>query len=397
MAQHPAGAATGRNLPVDGLRGLLALLVLVYHCMGWLGLSLPAWLKATGLMGVDGFFVISGYALARVYRNAAWHEPKVVLDYVWKRVMRIAPLLFFATALALAPRRLIPVLAGFALIWLALRHRRGARALAQGALLAGVLLHLALTKPDPSMLPTLSLLWAFVDPTLSLPVGSWSIGVELVFYFALPLVFVVTRGSRWMLLSVLGLSVIAAIAFQAFHATALQPGAPAQNWRNYVAVPHHAYFFIAGMALCAWQEMGKASPRVWAGLTIGLAALYVASASYGAPDHGWLRAWSAALTIGIVAGVTMLESVRLPAGFSMGLVALGEVSYGVYMLHPPVFQWVHERVLRDAGSPGLEVAVTLVATVAMAALTRTTFERTFEGLRRARRAQPAPSLAGRAQ
>lgn len=394
MQLHASAVLGKRNVPVDAFRGILALLVAAYHSMGWLGLPIPSWLKVTGLMGVDAFFVISGYALTRVYGDTDWRRLETAAGYVAKRVARIAPLLFFATVLALAPSRLLPVVAGMALLWLVLRRRPVLLVCSQAALVVAVLGQAMLRKPDVSAWPTLSLLWGFVDPTLSLPTGSWSIGVELVFYFVLPLLLLAARRNRWAMLGLLLLACLAAVAFQLLRDTLLQPGMPAQNWRNYTAVPHHAYFFVAGMALAVWQPYLRASPRTWVAVVLLASAVYVLSAKIGPASQGWARAWFAVLAIAIVSGVAMLEVVPLPAAFSRLLILLGEASYGLYMLHPAVFTHVHRGSAWLAG--WMEVGLTLVATLGLALLTRKVFERPFEQLRSARRKPVPAGLVSRA-
>lgn len=58
---------------LDGLRGILAIIVAIYHIQEWMGLVLPAevedFLARTAVYGVCGFFAISGASMVIAARN----------------------------------------------------------------------------------------------------------------------------------------------------------------------------------------------------------------------------------------------------------------------------------------------------------------------------------------
>jgi peptidoglycan/LPS O-acetylase OafA/YrhL len=87
----PASPAQSRNLSLDGLRGIAVLLVLLYH---------HHYLNA-GWMGVDLFFVLSGYLITSILRST--RTDKFFWSSFWiKRFARILPplvLLLLATRL----------------------------------------------------------------------------------------------------------------------------------------------------------------------------------------------------------------------------------------------------------------------------------------------------------
>jgi len=106
-------STTTRNeLPaLTGLRGIAALWVFLYHTRlltqeihhGALdGLSM---ISAAGYLGVDLFFVLSGFVIAYHYADLELHRSlRNFGDYLWKRVARIYPahvaaLILFAVSL----------------------------------------------------------------------------------------------------------------------------------------------------------------------------------------------------------------------------------------------------------------------------------------------------------
>jgi peptidoglycan/LPS O-acetylase OafA/YrhL len=71
---------------LDGLRGVAALGVLLYHLGGW---TYRPWLMAHGYLAVDFFFCLSGFVLAHAYgaREIGW------LGFMRARLIRVWPLI----------------------------------------------------------------------------------------------------------------------------------------------------------------------------------------------------------------------------------------------------------------------------------------------------------------
>jgi peptidoglycan/LPS O-acetylase OafA/YrhL len=83
---------------LTGLRGVAAAWVFLFHCGDFLRHPLPqaahalGFLGAAGYMGVDIFFVLSGFVLALNYTDAAVHRsPSSYMGFLWKRLARIYP------------------------------------------------------------------------------------------------------------------------------------------------------------------------------------------------------------------------------------------------------------------------------------------------------------------
>ena len=94
MAQALDAVTQRRLLPsIQGLRGIAVLLVVLYHA------DLPI---GAGYVGVDVFFVISGFVITRLVLNRSEHTDRLGLKSFWAaRVRRLAPALAVAIVLTL--------------------------------------------------------------------------------------------------------------------------------------------------------------------------------------------------------------------------------------------------------------------------------------------------------
>ena len=90
----PASTADGRWATLDGIRGLAIIAVFLSHAAydsttGWLARS-SAW----GWMGVDLFFVLSGFLITGILLDAIGQPPRVYYgNFYARRLLRLAPAL----------------------------------------------------------------------------------------------------------------------------------------------------------------------------------------------------------------------------------------------------------------------------------------------------------------
>jgi peptidoglycan/LPS O-acetylase OafA/YrhL len=178
----PARRTGGRDLRLDGIRGVAVLLVLLYHTTPPVRL-LPAdrRLLPGGWLGVDVFFVLSGYLITSLLLTE------------WRETGRIDRLAFYGRRV----RRLLPALAVLVVAWLALTF-------------SGLLpVERLRTPPTPAgtqlaLVPVVGAFTFFYNWVLALglpsPVGMvhlWSLSVEEQFYLVWPTVLVlVTARAR---------------------------------------------------------------------------------------------------------------------------------------------------------------------------------------------------------
>jgi peptidoglycan/LPS O-acetylase OafA/YrhL len=97
VGSPPPPVGSGRVLAVDGLRGVAALLVVIFHLHGAISRSATGWLWApldwaarNGFLGVDIFFVISGYVIALTVSKGA-PTPGYFGRFIVRRSIRLDP------------------------------------------------------------------------------------------------------------------------------------------------------------------------------------------------------------------------------------------------------------------------------------------------------------------
>ena len=287
------------------LRGLMALAVAVYHLGIWnamtqIGSRTNTVLAILGNYGVQGFFVVSGFCFFFLYRDTRWNG-KALAGFHIKRFFRIAPLYYLAVIANIVLKQ--PVV-----------FSTNARMLSENATLTFGLFH----------------------PNHALVLGGWSIGIEYVFYLALPLLLILTR--RTWAMALLAIALVAVAWPWTFHWIPAASHAHDMKFHTYVLVRNHAFLFLMGGLLARlWMATPRRlSPWVGAGLLL-LVAILVWPRGPVSYDHfemlvGWARVRYVAA---FVAAVGIFSFTELPqTHWRRALVILGDLSYSVYLLHP---------------------------------------------------------------
>ena len=311
----------GRYLPaLDGVRGLAILMVLLYHFVAQTTATNPleaavTWPLSYGLLGVDLFFVLSGFLITGILYDSR-EDQRYFRNFYMRRVLRIFPLYYGVLAVVFLVVPLIPPLRGSELG--ALGEHQGWAWL--------YLVNVYLAKEGA---------WA-----LSYVEHFWSLAVEEHFYFVWPLVvWLLARTPRALMVAALG---IAALSFGA------RVAASAMGV-NLVAVTVLTPFQLDALCLGGFfavrlrQPGGEAAvKRLMAPLA--LVALAVLLVSVGIPRSGDA---GVALTRSLRGGafrvlfaVLLLHAVFAPAASlasrffrNGGMIALGKYSYGLYVYH----------------------------------------------------------------
>ncbi|GAB4099975.1 acyltransferase family protein [Sinomonas halotolerans] len=369
-ARRTAEPAHGIRGDIQGLRALAVALVVVYHL--W-----PHRLTG-GFVGVDVFFVISGFLItSHIVENppATWRD---LVAFWGKRVRRLLPASLLVLAVtAVATRLLAP-------------SSRWEDIAAQTISAALYVQNWALSVSSVDYLAA--------ENAPSPVQHFWSLSVEEQFYLLWPVLFLVVfaLSARWGMRRLrasgiaLGVVFAASLAYSVYATAQTPPSA-------YFVTPTRVWeLALGGLVAVAVAARGRRSLRgghaasaragdtavVWAGLACILAAAVLYTGRTPFPGY------TALLPVLGAAAVIWGDAPR--HGFSpaplMGLRPvrfLGDISYSVYLWHWPLIALVP---FVSGGSLGpLDKAAILVATLCLAWLTKTFVE---DRLRRAPRRRP---------
>ncbi|MEM7339757.1 MAG: acyltransferase family protein [Actinomycetota bacterium] len=326
MMQQPGvpGVRQGRFRPdIQGLRAVAVLLVVAYHA----GVVFPG-----GYIGVDVFFVLSGYVIARTLLDELAETGRVSFSrFYLRRIKRLLP--------ALAVVLIVVLLGGILLTGAGVQPVLARTGI--GASLLNANTYLASQAASGDYFAPRS----EANPLLH----TWSLSVEEQFYLVFPAAVAgawalgrrTGRSSVALVAVVLGIgaAVSAGLAW-ALTARAIDPGGFGPTIAFYTA-PARAWEFAAGaMVALAAPQLASFGRRLGATAAIGGAVAVVGSAllfTAATPFPG-LAAWIPVLgTVGLVAaGDTRLASVTDAWLGWQPLRYLGDLSYGWYLWHWPL-------------------------------------------------------------
>lgn len=295
---------------LTGIRALAAFLVLLLHADQNIALGITRiGVVSRGYLGVDLFFLLSGFILTYVYfdsmRQPRWRTFGI---FMWHRFIRLYPV--HITVLA----ALVAVVLGSARVGLNLRSPE---AFTLDALPWQVLLIHA---------------WGVTDQ-VSWNVPSWSISAEWFAYLCSPLVAAGLSHVRnpYVLLLIAATSLgIAAMIFS-FAGWGLS-GA----WIAPSALVRIAGSFVCGAALCRYAILRQALERKSAfndATAIIALVAFLVGPSFGVPDFALI-----ALLAVFIATLSMSKGITAQLFSLAPIVWLGEISYSLYMVHFPVLR-----------------------------------------------------------
>jgi peptidoglycan/LPS O-acetylase OafA/YrhL len=383
---HPPARRSDHFAPVDGLRALSVLWVIAFHVTTELGRALPRddlllrFLRR-GFLGVDVFFVISGFLIGfLVLRDRRDRGYVDVGRFYYRRALRVLPAYWFTLALYCAML---------------------------GANRENVIWNLAFVN---NFLPghEQCMSWA------------WSLAVEEQFYLVFPgfvwLLYCVRRRRVRFLFAMLVLAFVVRGAF--IYADDLYLPGPDrdQRWldtfytRTYARYGSLLCGVIAAYLLLHTNVLARFRRSMWRVPLVLASVAVIGDMALRGPvlEHGW-PSWTnfvylttasylfaiavACLMLASIAGVRELGwlSRLLQARW---LFPIGQLSYASYLVHLLIIAWLLEsRTLRRAQSLAelsWQGLVVVIATLAMAATIYLVLERPLMNLRDLRRAGRPP-------
>lgn len=373
MRQGGVRAEVGFIAPVEGLRGVAVLLVVVFHYFvlldarfadPWIAAA-DAWLPAkvvarNGMIGVDLFFLITGFLLVLPWlRNeAAGGAAPSAAAFYRRRMRRILPA-YYVHLLALFLVAL-PLLRGLEFWRYNTVH-----------VLENLSAHILLVH---YFTPATS-------GALSVNGALWSLALEAQFYLLLPLLAPVfarapVRTAAVLVALALAWRWLAAHHLDAWVAwmRAIEPrwNVTEAGARHLLAtqLPGYLAHFAAGMlAALAWLRSRQAAPS-WKRGAVATGALAVLGALH-APGGWVLGEWTWIVALAALAAVFTTAVVR-PGPVASRLLSAaplafaGRVSYSAYLYHVPLLLLVNAWAPEVTGSSPLVLPAYLAAVAAVA-------------------------------
>ena len=327
-----SSASTKYRPDIDGLRAIAVMLVVIFH-------AFPETMPG-GFIGVDIFFVISGFLITGIIVRELDQERFSLLAFYNRRIRRIFPALIVVLCVTLVLGWLWMLPAAYAQL--------SSDVFASAAFFANIALLLQSGYFD---------IESARKPLLHL----WSLGIEEQFYLFWPLML--------MLVARLRLSMLAAVSIAGLASFVLNVALIGSNPVATFYLPFtRAWELLAGAALaCSWNQLSHS--RTVSNLRAFVGIFLIATAAGVLDTKSAFPGWWAVLPVG---GAALLLSA--PAAWfcrsvlaSPPLVWIGLISYPLYLWHWPLL--VFFGIIKFAPLTLLERGLTVGLSFALAWLT----------------------------
>ncbi len=309
MKALPVNAASSGLFPIvkhipeiDGLRAIAVLSVLLYHVnAGWL---------SGGYVGVDVFFVISGYLISNMLLTDVTEGRLSLKRFYVRRILRIAPALFVTLAVT-------------ALVFFALFPPVWSREL---------LISLASALLSFSNLWFYSTVDYFANNATSPVLHTWSLAVEEQFYLCIPLLLLAISRKGWIRFKIPIFGTLLIASLLASIAAAHDPGQS-----GYFLPWLRAWELLCGTMLACARIENLSRPIKQVVSIAGVAMILLACYLYDdfTPFPGYTALLPCVGAVGVIAGASGggVANRILQTGFMRWV---GKISYSLYLVHWPL-------------------------------------------------------------
>lgn len=344
---------------LNGLRFLCIAPVLWHHAPFWTGMADPALIWTRGFVGVDFFFVLSGFLITTLFLREEDRNGRISLrGFYWRRILRIFPVYLLLVTLLV-------------LYWVVLKGR---------------------DDLAPLVPYYYFFLANFLKTDIPLLAPTWSLSVEEQYYLIWPLMLLLLpqiARLRGVFLAVLvALCVASAMGWLAF--LGIRPIETEHALWTLPASGYGAILLGSLVAVTLHQPGGYGVLHRLCGFAgapvLAFAALVLALATLPADLTGWPNLVMHVLMATCLISIVVREDHALSRFLGWRPVArIGEISYGIYLYHLIGLHVANEIAgilgLDGAGRLWLVMAIYLGATYVISEISFRTYERFFLSLK----------------
>lgn len=317
---------------IDGLRALAVVPVILFHA-GFQAFS-------GGFIGVDVFFVISGYLITSIILAEKQAGTFTIVNFYERRARRILPALFVVLSACLP----------FAWLWLLPTDMKNfSQSLVAVSAFASNILFLIRSGYFESSAELLPLL------------HTWSLAVEEQYYLFFPIFLMLTwrLGQRWLVFMLAAIAVVSLAAAQ--WGSANMPAAafyllPTRGWELLIGA-------LTAFYLARPSKLNHGLPVSQLGSAIGLLLIAYAVFAFG-KQTPFPSLYALIPTIG-AALIILFATPQTLSGKLLGsklFVGIGLISYSAYLWHQPLFAFARHTSL-DEPDKLLLLALAVMAVV----------------------------------
>lgn len=316
------------RLDIQGLRGIAVLLVVIYHA----GLALPG-----GYIGVDMFFVISGFVISQLLlREIATNGQIDLWNFFLRRIRRLLPALSVVLASTL-------FLTTFVFSPIGLQTEDGQ--------LLGEIQEVAQTVRAGSLFSTnvyfffQSNYWALAESPLR---HLWSLAVEEQFYFIFPIALIVFLKLGWGKKSKKTLSAFLVVTIISFSGSYLLSRGfrltPLPTRFAFFGTPWRIWEFLIGVGLAIYPTIFHRLPRQLESLALGTCGILIfvsANQLNSFTPYPGSAALIPVFSTAVLLNLGPRNKICQKILTIRPLVKIGNISYGWYLWHWPLIVFAH--------------------------------------------------------